>query len=184
MSLHNRPLILPLQLYVPHVSIYRGKIVLWKIMTKLHSINKLGMAKREHRVSEGLMEVSQALDYKYVRYSWTLLKRERLLKAGRKTECFSLRSISSSPPPSATLSTCSHYSQHAAPHWGSDKALSTQAVVVYGRQTPLFLPRCWIYSLWETGRCAVILWDSETTQSVTEPYTEAKRTVYSGTDRG
>lgn len=38
-------------------------------MTKLHSINKLGMAKREHRVSEGLMEVSQALDYKYVRYS-------------------------------------------------------------------------------------------------------------------
>lgn len=63
MSLHNRPLILPLPLYVPHVSIYRGKIVLWKIMTKLHSINKLGMAKREHRVSEGLMEVSQALDY-------------------------------------------------------------------------------------------------------------------------
>lgn len=98
MSLHHRPLILPLPLYVPHVSIYRGKIVLWKIMTKLHSINKLGMAKREHRVSEGLMEVSQALDYKYVRYSWTLLKREQLLKAERKTECFSLRSISSPHP--------------------------------------------------------------------------------------
>lgn len=45
MSLRNRPLILPLRLYVPYGSIYRGKIVLWKIMTKLHSINKLGMKK-------------------------------------------------------------------------------------------------------------------------------------------
>lgn len=46
MSLHNRPLVLPLPLYVPYVSIYRGEIVLWKIMTKLHSINKLGMVKK------------------------------------------------------------------------------------------------------------------------------------------
>lgn len=46
MNLHNRPLRLPLLLYVPYVSIYRGGIVLWKIMTKLHSINKLGMVKK------------------------------------------------------------------------------------------------------------------------------------------
>lgn len=85
------------------------------------------------------MEVSQALDYKYVHYRHTDRQTDRFENRvsveGREEdgvfqapERLQLPSLPAVKTPNTQCRT------------GSDKVLNTQAVVVYGRQTPLFLP--------------------------------------------
>lgn len=150
MNLHNRPLSLPLLLYVPYVSIYRGGIVLWKIMTKLHSINKLGMVKKSTWSLKAWWKVLRLwitnmciIDRQTDRFEiWVTVE-------GREGDgVFQAPGHQQLP-----LSTCSHYSQQAAPHWQPESTKHCRCLWKTDTSLPAL---CCSSYLWETGRYALI----------------------------